>query len=144
MTIQWEKGSFRIATQDGRAVVEGLVSDEFGIRDAGRRRPIWTVTHLASGMLITPGAAGFSQREMAIAFAERIAALAGWNCSDRNAPDSKLGIEVVAIWNELIALDLAETVADHYTASVRETQIKPKPSRKKAWPDRSSRHGKHL
>lgn len=88
MTIrQWREGSFRIATRDDWVAVKGFVSDEFGIRDAGRRHPTWTVTHLASGMLVTPGNAGFSRREMAIAFADRIAALTDWSCIDAKAHD---------------------------------------------------------
>ena len=42
----WREGSFEIATQDGQFIVNGFVSEEFGIRDAGRRYPAWTVTHL--------------------------------------------------------------------------------------------------
>jgi len=38
MTLaRWREGSFEIATQDGQFIVNGLVSEEFGIRDAGRR-----------------------------------------------------------------------------------------------------------
>jgi len=130
MTIrQWREGSFEIAAQDGRVVVKGFVSDEFGIRDVGRRRPIWTVTHRASGTLVTPGTAGFSQLEMAVAFADRIAALTDWSCIDGKAHDRELGFEVMAIWNELIALDMAKTLTDHYGASARGAYIKPKPSR---------------
>ena len=77
----WREGSFEIATQDGQFIVNGFVSEEFGIRDAGRRYPAWTVTHLASGKLVTPGAAGFTQLEMAMAFASRVAALSDWNLS---------------------------------------------------------------
>lgn len=31
----WREGSFEIATQDGQFIVNGFVSEEFGIRDAG-------------------------------------------------------------------------------------------------------------
>jgi hypothetical protein len=103
MTLkQWREGSFEIATQDSRVVVSGFVSDEFGIRDVGYRRPTWTVTHLASGMLVTPGTAGFCQLESAKAFANRVAALADWSGTHRQAPGRELGVQVMAIWNELI------------------------------------------
>lgn len=130
MTLKrWREASFEIATQDCQMVVNGFVSDEFGIRDAGCRRPVWTVTHLASGMLVTPGAAGFHQLEMAMAFADRVAALADWSRVDRQAFGRELGIQVVAIWNELIALDMAKVITDCYSASADAVRMKRKTSR---------------
>jgi hypothetical protein len=130
MTLkQWREGSFEIATQDGQVVVNGFVSDEFGIRNAGCRRPAWTVTHLASGMLVTPGTAGFHQLEMAMAFADRVAALADWSRTDRRAPGRELGFQVMAIWNELIVLDMAKVITDCYGVSAHAVRMKPKPSR---------------
>jgi hypothetical protein len=51
---------------------------------------------------------------------------------------------VIAIWNELIALDLAKTLTNHYSASVRRTHIKPKHHVQEDGPERNSLHGKHL
>jgi len=122
----WREGSFEIATQDGQFIVNGFVSEEFGIRDAGRRYPAWTVTHLASGKLATPGAAGFTQLEMAMAFGSRVAAVSNWNRIDGQAPGRELGLQVMAIWNELIALDMAKTLNDRYLSSACEAHKEPK------------------
>ena len=130
MTLRpWREGSFGIATQDGQLVVNGFVSEEFGIRDAGCRYPLWTVTHLASGKLVTPGTAGFSQLEMAMAFASRVAALFDWNRIDGQAPGRELGLQVMAIWNELIALDMAKTLNDRYRTSACGVYKEPSRSR---------------
>ena len=133
MTLKrWREGSFEIVTQDGQMLVNGFVSGEFGIRDAGGRRPVWTVTHLASGTLVTPGTAGFHQIEMAMAFADRIAALADWSRIDRQAPGRELGFQVMVIWNELIVLDMAKVITDCYGVSAHAVRMKPKPSRSRS------------
>lgn len=128
---QWREGSFEITTRDGPVAVKGYVSDHFGIRDAGQRRPIWTVTHLATGTLVTPSTAGFRQLETAMVFADRIAALADWSRMDRDrgAPDNELGMQVMAIWNELIVLEMGSIITDCYGASTDAIATKRKTSR---------------
>ena len=51
---------------------------------------------------------------MAKAFAERLETLGDWSHIDDNSPIRPLGEQAVAIWNELIALDVAKTMSDHY------------------------------
>lgn len=127
----WREGTFEVATQEGRVAVNGLVSNDFGVRDAGRRRPIWTVTHLPTGELVTPRTAGFSNLDMAITFADRIASLPGWSSVADGTPNDELGYRVVTIWNELIALDMANTIVSHYGAAASGAPLKRKPSRSK-------------
>jgi hypothetical protein len=110
----WRQDSFSISTGNGPEVVDGIVCGAFGIRLEVRRRPIWTVTHLASGMRATPGGAGISNLELAKVFAERLMTLADWSRLDRNKANEQLGDQVVAIWNELITRDVAQTFCNHY------------------------------
>ncbi len=114
----WQHGSFVIRTGIGHESVDGLTYGAFGVRLEERRRPIWTVTHLASGMRATPGGGGFTNLELAKTFAERLLALTDWSSIDRNAVNAQLGDQVVAIWNELIARDVATTFANHYGADL--------------------------
>ena len=51
---------------------------------------------------------------MAMAFASRVAALSDWNRIEGQAPGRELGLQAMAIWNELIALDMAKTLNDRY------------------------------
>jgi len=111
---EWRRGSFSITTGNGRQIVDGLVCGAFGIRLEERRRPVWSVTHLASGLRATPGGTGFSNLELAKAFAERLMALTDWSHLDGNTANEQLGEQVVAIWNELITQDVAKTFSNHY------------------------------
>ena len=111
---EWRRDSFSISTGNGGQIVDGFVCGTFGIRLEERRRPVWSVTHLASGLRVTPGGAGFSKVELAKAFAERLMALTDWSHIDRNAANEHLADQVAAIWNELITQDVAETFFDHY------------------------------
>jgi hypothetical protein len=115
---EWRYGSFRISTRDASEVVEGLVCGAFGIRLERRRRPVWTVTHLASGMRATPGGGSFTNLELAKEFVARLMDIADWSKIDRDAANEQLGSQVVAIWNELIARDVVTTFADHYGADL--------------------------
>ena len=109
---QWRERSFAIITRDGLMVVDGLVRGAFGIRCQGRHRSIWTVTHLPSGCKVTPGTSGFCNLELAKAFADRLAGFADWSRIDSDTPCPNLGQQVAAIWNELIARDMAVTVLE--------------------------------
>ena len=42
------------------------------------------------------------------------------------APGRELGLQVMAIWNELIALDMAKTLNDRYLSSACEAHKEPK------------------
>ena len=107
----WQQQTFKITTEDGSEVVSGWVRGPFGVREMPRRwRSIWTVTHLASGLRLTPGSgAGFSSIMLAQAFAERLLPLADWTIGRAVADDHALAERVVAIWNELITLDVMTT-----------------------------------
>jgi hypothetical protein len=111
---QWRRNEFSISTGNGRQIVDGFVCGAFGIRLEERRRPVWSVTHLPSGLRATPGGTGFSNVELAKAFAERLMALTDWSCIDRNSANEQLGGQVAAIWNELIMQDVAKTFSQHY------------------------------
>jgi len=111
---EWKRDQFSISTGTGRQIVDGFVSGAFGIRLEERRRPVWSVTHLASGLRATPGGTGFSNVEMAKAFAERLIALTDWSHIDRTTANEQLGDQVAAIWNELITQDVAKTFSQHY------------------------------
>jgi hypothetical protein len=117
-SLQWEPRSFSIATPNGSTPVEGIVCGPFGLHVKEGRRPVFGVTHLPSGMRATPGGgAGFTNLEMAQVFAERLMGLADWNRIDQKTADERLAVEVVAIWNELIALDTAKTTIDQLSAT---------------------------
>jgi len=76
-SIDWQQKTFKIATQNGSEDVAGWVGGPFGIREIpGRWRSVWSVTHLTSGLRLTPGSgAGFSSIALAQAFAERLLTL---------------------------------------------------------------------
>jgi hypothetical protein len=108
-SIPWQPGTFEIKTPTGSVRMEGLFGGPFGIRQEPRRwRPVWTVTHLATGMRVTMGnGAGFLDLALAKEFAERLLPLADWNAGRALADDKALSMKVVRIWNELIARDVA-------------------------------------
>ena len=110
-SVDWRQQSFRIVTQNGLEDATGWVCGPFGIRQvAGRWRLFWTVTHLASGTLLTPGGGtGFSSMALAQTFAEKLLPLADWSADRALAADDTLAERVVAIWNELITLDVIST-----------------------------------
>ena len=110
-SIEWQQQTFKITTENGSEDVSGWVGGPFGIREVPRRwQSVWTVTHLASGLRLTPGSgAGFSSITLAQAFAERLLSLADWSAGGAIAQDHVLAERVVAIWNELITLDVLTT-----------------------------------
>ncbi len=112
-SIDWRQQTFRIATENGSEDAAGWVGGPFGIRELpGRWRSAWTVTHLASGLRLNPGGgAGFSSLALAQSFAERLLPLADWSAGRAIADDHTLSDQVVAIWNELITLDVMATNA---------------------------------
>ena len=106
----WRQQTFRIVTENGSKDAAGWVCGPFGIRQAaGRWRPFWTVTHLASGLLLTPGGTGFSSMTLAQEFAKKLLPLADWGADSALSADGTLAEQVVAIWNELITLDVVRT-----------------------------------
>lgn len=111
---EWRQRWFRISRRNGSELVEGIVCGAFGIRLEERRRPVWTVTHLPSDRRATPGGGSFTNLELAKEFAVRLLGMADWNNIDRDAANKQLGSQVVAIWNELIARDVATTFANRY------------------------------
>jgi hypothetical protein len=116
--VSWQPGTFSIATSQGTKIVDGIVSGPFGIRVEEGRQPVFSVTHLPSGARATTGGAGFVNLEMARAFVERLMELTDWSRMDETSPHDSLGPKVAAIWNELIALDTAKTIANHYAPTV--------------------------
>jgi len=108
-SIPWQPGHFEIKTANESEPVSGLVGGPFGLRQEPRRwRPVWTVTHLASGLRATPGAgAGFLDLALAKEFAERLLPLADWNAAGAFADDEALAMKAAGIWNDLIARDVA-------------------------------------
>ena len=116
-TIPWQLGQFEIKTANGSEPVRGLVGGPFGIRQESRRwRPVWTVTHLPSGLRVTPGpGAGFLDLALAKEFSERLLPLADWCTAGALADDGALAMKVVSIWNELIARDVAAANAQMFT-----------------------------
>ena len=117
-SIPWQPGRFEIKTANGSEPVSGLVGGPFGIREEPRRwRPVWTVTHLASGLRVTSGAgAGFLDLALAKEFAERLLRLADWSARGALAEDEALAMNVVGIWNDLIARDVAAANAKIFAA----------------------------
>lgn len=120
-SIPWQPGHFEIKTANGSELVSGLVGGPFGIRQEPRRwRPVWTVTHLASGLRATPGAgAGFLDLVLAKEFAECLLALADWNAAGALADDEALAMKVAGIWNDLIARDVAAANEQIFAAHSR-------------------------
>jgi hypothetical protein len=108
-SISWQPGRFEIKTANGPEAVSGLVGGPFGIRQQQRRwRPVWTVTHLASGLRTTPGTGGgFLDLALAKEFAERLLPLADWSAAGALGDDEALAMKAAGIWNELIARDVA-------------------------------------
>ena len=108
-SIPWQPGQLEIKTASGPETVSGLLGGPFGIREESRRwRSVLTVTHLASGLRLTPGAgAGFLDLALAKEFAERLLPLADWSGGGALAEDEALATKVVGIWNGLIARDVA-------------------------------------
>ena len=107
-SINWQPGTFRVATETGFQDVEGWLGGPFGIREERRRySSVWTVTHLATGLRLTFGqGAGFSRLPLAQEYAHRILALADWSNGQPLADDEALAQRAVVIWNELIANDV--------------------------------------
>ena len=117
-SIPWQPGRFEIKTANGSELVSGLLGGPFGIREEPRRwRSVWTVTHLASGLRVTPGAgAGCLDLALAREFAERLLPLADWSARGALAEDGGLATKVVGIWNDLIARDVAAANAQIFAA----------------------------
>jgi hypothetical protein len=107
-SISWQPGRFEIKTPTGSHQVSGLLGGPFGILHEQRRwRPVWTVSHLATGMRVTLGnGAGFFDLALAKQFAERLLPLADWNVGRALADDQALSMKVIGIWNELITRDV--------------------------------------
>ncbi len=107
-SITWQPGTFRIMTPNGPEHVEGLAGGPFGLRRELRRwRPVWTATHLATGLRISLGnGAGFNDLALAQEFAERVLPLADWNTGLALMADNAVADQVIAIWNELIERDV--------------------------------------
>ena len=115
-SISWQPGRFEIKTPTGSQQVSGLLGGPFGILQEPRRwRPVWTVSHLATGMRVTLGnGAGFLDLALAKQFAERLLPLADWSVGRALADDQALSMKVVGIWNELIARDVEPAHAQIY------------------------------
>lgn len=121
--ITWYPGTFRIMTQNGPEQAEGLVGGPFGLRQEPRRwRSVWTATHLMTGLRITLGnGAGFCDLALAQEFAERLLPLADWSTGSALRTSDAVAEQVIAIWNELIARDVAAanmTMMANYTLPV--------------------------
>lgn len=124
-SITWQPGTFRIMTPNGAEQAEGLVSGPFGLCQEPRRfAPVWTATHLATGLRISLGnGAGFHDLALAQQFAEQLLPLADWSTGVALAADKTLADRVVAIWNELIVRDVVAmnmAIAATYAAPQRE------------------------
>jgi hypothetical protein len=122
-SIRWQAGTFDIKTPNGSKPVNGLLGGPFGIRQEPRRwQPVWTVTHLATGLRVTLGSgAGFVDLAHAKEFAERLLPLADWNAGGALADDEALSMKVVGIWNDVIARDVAAAQAQIYAAHRRQS-----------------------
>ena len=133
-SITWQPGTFRIMTPNGPEHVEGLVGGPFGLRrELQCWHPVWTATHLATGMRISLGnGAGFNDLALAQEFAERVLPLADWNTGVAPRADNAVADQVVAIWNELIERDV---VAANMT--IRASYAPPPPE------NRATRRSKH-
>ncbi len=100
-----------------------MVSGPFGLRQEPRRyRPVWTATHLATGLRISLGnGAGFYDLALAQEFVERVLPLTGLALR----VDDTLADQVIAIWNELIERDVAAAnmaIAANYASLRRENR----------------------
>ena len=102
--MDWASGKFSIETTEGEKAVTGLVSDVFGIYDLGERREYWAVTHIPTGLKLTPGK-GFLAVESAKHFVEEISPKADWKTLNPSNPPPDLGMAVTEIWNEMIVED---------------------------------------
>jgi len=125
--MDWESGKFSIATTEGEETVTGLVSDVFGIHDVGERREYWGVTHIPTGLRLTPGK-GFLAVESAKRFVEKILPKADWKTlSPSNSPPD-LSMAVAEIWNKTIVEDSvrmgAVPIVDPHPAEPRESLFK--------------------
>ena len=84
----WSAASFRIRTADGWLEVDGIVRPPFGIDQRaadGTGNRSWFVTHLPSGRAVVPRVKVLA---VAVALADRIAALTDWDARDISAtPD---------------------------------------------------------
>ncbi len=107
--ITWTPGTFQIMTPNGPEQAEGLVGGPFGLRQEPRRwRPVWTATHLMTGMRVSlSNGAGFCDLALAQEFAERLLPLADWSTGSALQANEAVAEQVIAIWNELIARDVA-------------------------------------
>ena len=112
--MKWRRRTFEVQMQLGPLAVDGFAAGNFGIRDVGRYRPSWSVTHLPTGLRLTPGNAGFANLDIAKTFAERMASLTDWGSLDAKVEDRALEGKMVTIWNELIALDTVKMFEKHY------------------------------
>ncbi len=102
--MDWASGKFSIVTTEGKKTVTGLASDVFGIYDVGARRAYWAVTHIPTGLKLTPGK-GVLAVDSAKHFVERISPKADWKTLDPSNPPPDLGMAVTEIWNEMIVED---------------------------------------
>lgn len=102
--MDWESRKFITVTAEGEKTVTGLVSDVFGIHNIGERREHWTVTHIPTGIKLTPGK-GFLAVESAKRFVEKISPRADWKTLSPSNPPPDLGMAVTEIWNEMIFED---------------------------------------
>ena len=83
--VGWSAASFRIRTADGWFEVDGIVHPPFGIDqratgETGNRS--WSVTHLPSGLAVV---SQVRVSAVALALADRIAALTDWDTQDIRA-----------------------------------------------------------
>jgi hypothetical protein len=81
----WRAASFAISTLQGRLPVDGIVRSPFGIDqrsidEAGTRG--WSLTHLPSGLAVVRQ---IKVLAVALAFADRIAALTDWTVQEIGA-----------------------------------------------------------
>ncbi len=99
-------------TPNGPEQAECLVGGPFGLRQEPRRwRPVWTATHLMTGMRISlSNDAGFCDLALAQEFAERRLLLADWSTGSALRANDAVAEQVIAIWNELIAREVAAVI----------------------------------
>ena len=126
-SITWQPGTFRIMTPNGPEHVEGMVGGPFGLCQEPRRwRPVWTATHLATGLRISLGTgAGFYDVALAQEFAERVLPLADWSTGSTLRADNAVAEQVIAIWNELIQRDVVAAnmaITANYASLPRENR----------------------
>ena len=90
----WRAASFAISTPQGWLDVDGIVRSPFGIDqrttdEAGTRG--WSVTHLPSGLAVVRQ---IKVLAVAVAFADRIAALIDWTVQEiRATPDLRAQVQ---------------------------------------------------